>query len=405
MRDSQTTAQWAQPLAQDYAVVYKTTSTNIRTDAPALARLPNEELVCAFVLVDRTKDGTTGPSRELKSLVFRSSDLGTSWKQVGEIEVDDGILFTHNDGLYYLCNLVARNNIVIVRSTDGGATWSKPAVLFEGRFWNTSTGFTRTRETIYWACGQANEQYSFNKQGSRIVAIAGSLASDLMNPSSWRISNSLAYPGTPPGISRGLFPYNAAADDGDHWLEPNIIQSSGRLRVIARIRIDGYATSGLAAICDLKDAGGKLDLRFTQFYPVPGAQNHFYIIFDDASSLFWIVSNIPTNSQDEAFAHDLATRGFKGTPGNERRFLMLSYSADALNWFQAGCVAMWPSPLQGFNYTTPLIDGEDLLIASRTSKNGANQHDNDLVTLHRLRGFRSLAFNLFPVYKPCSSTL
>ena len=75
---------------------------------------------------------------------------------------------------------------------------------------------------------------------------------------------------------------------------------------------------------------------------------------------------------------------------------MLSYGVDALNWFPAGCVARWPSPAQAFNYTSPLIDGNDLLIASRTSRNGRDQHDNDLITFHRLPDFRSLALNLFP---------
>jgi hypothetical protein len=398
MNSGQTPLKWAQPLAQDYTVVYKTPSIDIRTDAPALAKLPGGKLICAFVLVDRTKDGNAGPKRELKTLVFGSSDSGMSWQQAAEIEVDDGTLFVHEDKLYYLCNLVDRRNIVITCSNDEGASWSPPVTLFEGRFWNTSTGLVKTEDRLYWACGQSNEQSNFNKHRSRIVVVAGDLSTDLMDPAAWRISNSLTYPGTPAGLARRMFPYNSTPDDGDHWLEPNMIRVKGRLRVVVRLRIDGYATSGLAGICDLRDDGGKPALNFTQFYPIPGAQNHFHIVYDDVGRLFWMISNIPTNTQDEVFGSKLKARGFKGTPGNERRFLMLSYSADALNWFQAGCVAMWPSPMRGFNYTTPLIDGDDLLVASRTSKNGANQHDNDLITLHRLREFRALALNLFPVY-------
>ena len=74
---------------------------------------------------------------------------------------------------------------------------------------------------------------------------------------------------------------------------------------------------------------------------------------------------------------------------------MLLYSLDALNWFQAGCIAMSKSPLQSFHYAAPLIEGDDLLILSRTSSpNARHQHDSDLVTFHRVRDFRGLALDL-----------
>jgi hypothetical protein len=82
--------------------------------------------------------------------------------------------------------------------------------------------------------------------------------------------------------------------------------------------------------------------------------------------------------------------------GNERRILVLMYSLDCLNWFQAGCVGMWKSPLRSFHYVFPLIDGPDLLILSRTSVNAPNQHDSDLITFHRVRSFRDLALDLHP---------
>ena len=54
-------------------------------------------------------------------------------------------------------------------------------------------------------------------------------------------------------------------------------------------------------------------------------------------------------------------------------------------------------PGPGFQlHDPPLIDGQDLLIVSRTSRNGRDQHDNDLITFHRFPDFRSLALNLFP---------
>jgi len=57
-------------------------------------------------------------------------------------------------------------------------------------------------------------------------------------------------------------------------------------------------------------------------------------------------------------------------------------------------VAMWPNARQGFQYASPLIDGDDLLFAIRTSRDRTSQHDNELVTFHRLRNFRDYAVEL-----------
>jgi hypothetical protein len=75
---------------------------------------------------------------------------------------------------------------------------------------------------------------------------------------------------------------------------------------------------------------------------------------------------------------------------------MLLYSADALNWFQAGCVAQAARLSQAFTYARPVVDGEALAILVRTSIDAPNQHDADYATFHRVSNFRSLALNLTP---------
>ncbi len=93
------------------------------------------------------------------------------------------------------------------------------------------------------------------------------------------------------------------------------------------------------------DGGRDLKYQFTQFHPMPGAQGYFYIIRDPRTDYFWTAVNLPTKSQDVEWGKQLNSQGFLGNPGNERRFLMLMYSLDALNWFQTRCIANWPSPL------------------------------------------------------------
>ncbi len=77
---------------------------------------------------------------------------------------------------------------------------------------------------------------------------------------------------------------------------------------------------------------------------MPGGQLKFCVIWDETSKLFWATTNIVVDGQG---AFDWFRNGEKrgdvryasGLGGNDRRFLMLQYGVDGLNWFQAGCVA------------------------------------------------------------------
>jgi len=113
-----------------------------------------------------------------------------------------------------------------------------------------------------------------------------------------------------------------------------------------------------------------------------------------------MASNIPANTQGWVESPP-------GMPlGNDRRTLMLWYSCDALNWFPAGCIARTEHLTESFMYPVMIVDGDDLAVLVRTSmhysglraatraRNGF--HDANLLTFHRVRGFRSLAMNIRP---------
>ena len=407
----------AAPLAQDYTVVRHIADPDVFTATPALLRLPSGWLLCSFSLVTRIGRAPGHPERALGTVFYTSDDGGRTWDKTGSVALDDGLVFIHRDRLYLLCNRPGRGDIVVTASDDEGANWREPVTLFTGRFWNTFSPHAVRGDTLYWALGAPNAGGNFNRTGSRIAVVAGDLAADdLLDRSRWRISPYLTYPGTPAGLSAELRDgvaqgevYPADGDDltasfpgqppdhGDHWLEPNVVNVNGRIRVFVRLRIDRQTTAHLCAVCDVADDGEEIELRFAQFHPLPG-NCYFHIIRDGPAGYFWAVTSLPTRTQDLEWGREMAARGLlKGRAGNERRFLMLMYSLDALNWFPAGCIAMWPSPGQGFQYNALLVDGDDLLVSSRTAKNAPNQHDNDLVTIHRVRDFRSLALNLRPV--------
>ena len=82
--------------------------------------------------------------------------------------------------------------------------------------------------------------------------------------------------------------------------------------------------------------------------------------------------------------------------GNDRRFLMLFYGMEGLNWFPAGCIARASRLSQSFMYPAHIIDGDDLLVVARSSIAGQNRHDADTCTFHRIKDFRNLAMDLVP---------
>lgn len=386
-----------QPLAQEAHVVTQINprpdpSTGEYTigDAPSLARLPDGSLLCATPLITR-------PRGEGLLRFHRSDDDGATWAQMpAESKFHCGRLIAQGETLCFLGAGPTRGEgIRIVRSDDCGLTWSEPVTLFDGGFYNAASGCVIRDGRFYWCFGSVNEQGAFNSAGSRTVVVAADFSRDLTDRDAWRISDYLTYPGTPASLRRGLAD-TPGAPYHDHWLEGNVVAVKGRMTVHWRIRIDGYATTGVAAICDLDDDGVRLDYRFGQFHPLPGAQNHFHIIRDEVGGLYWMTSNLPSHSRDDDFARGCEQRGMKGSPGNMRRILALHCSFDALNWLPAGYLVIWPRVRQASNYVTPFIDGEDMLFVSRTARDAPNQHDNDLITFHRVTGFRGLAGPLLP---------
>lgn len=82
-----------------------------------------------------------------------------------------------------------------------------------------------------------------------------------------------------------------------------------------------------------------------------------------------------------------------GFGGNDRRFLMLLYGLDGLNWFQADCEAQAGKISQSFMSARP---DNDLAIIARSSINTPIQHDADHATFLRVKNFHSLALKLIP---------
>jgi len=385
----------AAPLAQDYTVVFHNPDREYYVEGPGLLRLDDGRLLAVVPVVPRAEWSRARRADHSRTHILRSSDAGKTWQPLSELPYYSAVPWAQQGLVYLFANkggsAVRNDDLLLLRSTDGGQTWSQPVTLFQGHFWNCHTGMVVRDKRLYWA---VDDLALGAKRGPRVVA--GDLSRDPLDPRAWRISDPVPFPGIPDALTNPRF-----AQGSSQYLEPNVIDVQGRLRVLATVKPKRQSTTGLCAVLDIDDNGRKIDLKFTQYYPMPGGQLKFCVIWDEVSCMFWATTNLVVDSQGtfdwwEAARKQGDFTGHDRIGGNDRRFLMLLYSLDGLNWFQAGCVARAGKVSQSFMYARPVIDKNDLAIISRTSIDAPNQHDADYATFHRVREFRRLALNLRP---------
>ncbi len=381
-----------EPLAQDFAVAARVADhSRFFFHDPNLGRLSDGTLLIAAPQWPRRG---VRAGHELR--IARSGDRGSSWQELDPLPYQEGIPFELDGRLLMFVQEKSHRDILIVVSDDCGASWSEPSTVLEGPLWNISTARVVRDDRIFWAvdCDLPGAGYG----GKTMLTCDRSRPP--LDPEAWSLSNVVEPPRVPAALTRNLYPRQMGTPLSHYWsapfvwLEPNTVDVGGRIRVFARTVIDQYASAHLAAVLDFDEEAGRLS--FTQLAAWPGGQCKFFILAEEDHRLYWMLGNLVTNSQDLlGWGPRLLESGYHGGPGNERRWLFLHYSIDCLNWFPAGCVARWPdSVLRSFMYPSAVIDGDDLVVLSRSTRDSGDQHDADLCTIHRVRGFRSLAMDL-----------
>lgn len=388
---------WARPLAQDFVTVHRVRELDrddqwVCVGSPDITRLPSGRLIASMELwlqagTASLEGGIDYPEH---CLIKASDDGGRTWRKISANGVTWGSLFYVNDALHMIGNHPDKRTIIVVRSPDGGSTWSKEVTLFDDAMYHGAATPVHVKNGFVYRAFEDNDRRSAS------FVLAGDLSKSLLDPAAWRMSNKVNPPASTPSLSRNLSKRRADRDAHGNWfLEGNVVEIRGELYVLLRTRIDVQLTAGLTSVCKLEDDGKEMTYRFVQFYPMPGGQNKFKILYDSVSGLYWTATTVvPDTYQDSQALRD---RGVTVNAGNVRRILMLIYSIDGFNWFQAGCVAMSKNPLEAFHYSSQVIDGDDLLVLSRSSVGGklpwCNHHTN-MITLHRVKNFRSLALDL-----------
>lgn len=321
-----------------------------------------------------------GPSttehKRAVSHVFRSEDRGESWNHIATI---DGLfwasIFVHGDAVYLLGTNRHHGDAVILRSLDGGHSWTKPrdaasGLLLEGEYHTAPVPVVVHNGRIWRAMEDA---MGGNQWGQRYRAMMMSVPvdADLLNAANWTTSDVLA---RKPEWLDGKF---------NGWLEGNaVVTPQGMIANI--LRVDYNPEGGVAAVIHYNDTG-----RSSTFDPAsgfirfPGGAKKFTIRHDSETGRYWTLTNY-------------VPKFHAGRASATRNTLALASSADLRDW-TIHCIVLYHPDVvnHAFQYVDWLFEGDDLIVASRTAYDdglgGARRaHDANFLTFHRVKNFRHL---------------
>ncbi len=411
------------PLAQEHVVVGESADPRtVPLYTPSILRLPSGRLVASY------EEGGSGRDHgRAAAFILTSDDGGRTWARRAAVRMVHGRLFAAGKSLYYLGH---EGDLRIARSDDAGETWSGPVELTSEESWHqTAANVWHARGHIYLVMerrvGRAIDGWSVGELAP--VLMRGASSADLTRPEAWTFARPLAFAEALPGQAQNYpsldlfgvpfyqpdFPRRAPVAGSRAtmapmgWLETNVVQvrdsdhvwfdPSGRtFHLLARAHTGGTGYAALAKVVERADGTMVTMLervpsgRTQLFLPLPGGQMRFHLLYDEPTKLYWLLGSQATDSMSRP--ETLPPTRF-GLPNNERHRLVLHFSRNLVDWCFAGLVARSASPKEARHYASMDVDGDDLVILSRSADARARSaHDGNLITFHRVRNFRSLVY-------------
>ncbi len=408
------------------SILYTVPDTAIYTSTPGIAVCPGGRLVATFQVSgdDTVYNQIPEVAAGGRTFVYTSDDHGRSWQHRANVDILHARSFVAGEKLYILGQ---RGDLRISRSDDWGLTWSSHVLLTSGESWNGSAaGIWYKGDYVYLAM----ERYQYDESEAWAVAefapilLRGDITQNLLVASNWTLSTAGAYVdyfddqtidtlfGLPfyPAFypDRYYFP-NAGTRSFSPmgWLETNVVQivdpyhnlydpeektmhlimraNTGLTNLACMLKVVEYADGSMRTRIQAAPSGKNL-----VYLALPGGQMRFHILYDDVTQLYWLLSTQSTDSMTQA--QYLPADRFGG-PENERRRLQLHFSKNLFDWCFAGLVAVGPTEIQSRHYASMAIDGDDLVILSRSgNENADSAHNTNMVTFHIIEGFRELVY-------------
>ncbi|MCL5282830.1 MAG: glycoside hydrolase [Planctomycetes bacterium] len=355
-------------------ISYIPSRTQVYVGSPGIAVLPNGHYLAKHdEFGPKSTENTIAVTR-----VFRSVDRGLSWRPVATVKgLYWASIFVHRGNAYLIGTSKQHGYVVISRSGDEGATWSMPRdkgsglLLADGQYHCAPVPVVIHQGRIWRAMEDAMGPGGWGSH-FRAFMMSAPVGSDLSQADNWASSNHF---GRDPQWLGGEF---------RGWLEGNaVVTPEGR--VVDILRVDYRAGGEKAALIEISEDGTKATFDpATGFVDFPGGAKKFTIRFDPATKMYWTLSNsvLPQHKDPD--------------PGRVRNAVALMRSGDLRKW-EIRCIVLYHPDVSkhGFQYLDWLLEGDDMIAASRTAWGEGDlaaprQHDANYLTFHRIKDFRNL---------------
>jgi hypothetical protein len=420
-------------LADEFVTLYESPDpARIYAYTPGLVRLASGRLVATMDQGGPGVRDLPGPKglrgegpHAWQGLIFTSDDRGRTWTRRAIFPFMHARPFVAGRWLYVLGHA---GDLAILRSGDGGETWSQPLFLTEGEAWHQSAC------NVHYVGGpSAGRVYLVMERRARHthdgwpvsdlapVLMRADVHADLTRRESWAFASQLVIgdhvarvdwlgvPFWPLGPAAPGSTGNKRAMHPIGWLETNVVQfldpehvwtdPAGRtFHLWMRANTGSTHLACIAKVVEGED--GTMTTAFETspggvpmlYVPCPGGHMRFHILYDDVTRLYWLLSSLPTDSMTRPERLPPARYGL---PNNERHVLALYYSRNCVDWWLAGLVAHGNGPGEARHYASMCVDGDDLHVLSRSGDRRAHSaHDGNLITFHTVERFRELAYDL-----------
>jgi hypothetical protein len=275
----------------------------ISVGAPSLIALSNGKLLAAFDQTGPDVKDLTGKKghdekrkRWMQGRVMASSDSGATWQLAATYPFRRASLFRDGGDVYLLGE--ASGGLCLMRSPDGGTSWSAPMELTgDLDLWLSPTTVLADGDGWYVPCMIPAGG------GMGLTVWRAPKGASLMNRKAWMqgpISEPLAkmipsVPGSGTGIPQGGVvpawrdPMLAKIADAKHpWHGEGVLQvlgatSSGRQHWAARLRL---STADLTLAPQLTPDGEPWT-----WLPLPGGHEKFDLFYDEPSKMHWLAGS------------------------------------------------------------------------------------------------------------------
>lgn len=397
--------------------------------SPSIIRLPSGRLVVSYTQTNRIK-------KQGATIIATSDDRGLTWTKRATSPTNQGRVFVAGDSVYYLATrfyVSPGSNpkgepMCIQRSRDGGETWSEPSNLDPRTWHQTAANVWHARGNVYLVMERHTVD---NIRSWKVGALAPVLmraraADDLTRPGAWTYASELTFQDLIPGYRENdlridffgvpffkqSFPRGTPVGRGENfppigWLETNVVQitdpnhvwhdpSGHTFHLFARAHTGLTNYAALAKVTENADGTMTTALekvpsgKTLLFVPMPGGHMRFHVLFDAKTQLYWLLGS---QSTDSMVRMDRLPADRYGRGDNERNRMVLHFSRNMVDWCFAGLVAAGRTPKEARHYAAMDIDGDDLVVLSRSGDTRAHSaHDGNLITFHRVRNFRELVY-------------